>query len=57
MRVLNVLKWTICHPVMRIHIHLVSQLKLFNLDAYAHNSQHYKDCNPDMLTDEGTSTG
>jgi len=28
----------------------------FTLDAYAQDSQHHKDFNPDMLTDEGTST-
>jgi len=31
--------------------------QLFNLDAYAQDSQHDKDYYPDMLTDEGTSTG
>jgi len=31
--------------------------KFFNLDASAQDSQHDTDFNPDMLTDEGTSTG
>jgi len=31
--------------------------QFFNLDAYAQDSQHDTDYNPDMLTDEGTSTG
>jgi len=31
--------------------------ELFNLDASAQDSQHNKDFDPDMLTDEGTSTG
>jgi len=31
--------------------------QFFNLDAYAKDSKHNKDCNPDLLPDEGTSTG
>jgi len=31
--------------------------QFFNLDAYAQYSQHHTDFNPDMLTDEGISTG
>jgi len=30
--------------------------QFLNLDAYAQDSQHDKDFNPYMLTDEGTST-
>jgi len=29
----------------------------FNIDTYAQNSQYDKDFNPDLLTEEGTSTG
>jgi len=28
-----------------------------NLDAYAKDCKRNEDCNPDLLTDEGTSTG
>jgi len=31
--------------------------QLFNHDVYTQDSQHDKDFNPDMLTDERTSTG
>jgi hypothetical protein len=31
--------------------------EVFTLDVYAQDCQHNTDCNPDMLTDEGTSTG
>jgi hypothetical protein len=31
--------------------------QFFHLDAYSMDRQLEKDCNPDMLTDEGTSTG
>jgi len=31
--------------------------QVFNLDAYAKDSKRDKDFNPDLLTDEGTSTG
>jgi len=31
--------------------------EFFTLDASAQDSQHDTDCDPEMLTDEGTSTG
>jgi len=31
--------------------------EFFNLNAYAKDRKHYKDCIPDLRTDEGTSTG
>jgi len=31
--------------------------RFFNLDAYAQDSQPDTDYNPDMLTDEGSTTG
>jgi len=39
-----------------LHTHLPST-QFFNLDAYAQDGQHDKDFNPDMLTEERTSTG
>jgi len=33
------------------------RVQFSTLDAYAQDIQHDTDCNPDMLTDEGTSTG
>jgi len=35
----------------------LSSPQLFNPDAYAQESQHGRDFIPDMLTDEGKSTG
>jgi len=39
-----------------IHTHLRSD-QFVNPDAYAEDRKRDKDCNPDLLTDEGTSTG
>jgi hypothetical protein len=36
---------------------LLPGAEFFNLDAFAQDSQYNIYCNPDMLTNEGTSTG
>jgi len=54
---LNGPKSSICRPDMSIHIQPFLLLIFFTLDASAQDSQHNTDFDPDMLTDEGTSTG
>jgi len=45
-------------PPGYVYIHTpLPSAQFFNLDAYAKDCKHDKDFNPDMLTDEGTSTG
>jgi len=46
----------VCHLDMSIHTPLPSG-QFFNPDAYAKDCKHDKFFNPDLLTDEGTSTG
>jgi hypothetical protein len=41
---------------MRIHVHLFPEPEYFTVHVSAQDSQHNADCDPDMLTDEGTST-
>jgi len=57
MRDLKFPKLTICHPDMCIHSTPLHNTHLSNLDAYIHYSQHDTDFTPDMLTDDGISTG
>jgi len=45
-------------PPGYVYIHTSpASAQFFNLDAYAKDCKHDTDFNPDLLTDEGTSTG
>jgi len=45
-------------PLGYVYSHApLSSTQWFNCDAYHNDCQHIADYNPDMLTDEGTSTG
>jgi len=45
-------------PPGHVYIHTpLSSAQFFNLDAYAKDRKRDQDCNPDSLTDQGTSTG
>ena len=45
-------------PLRYVYIHTPHpSAQFFNFDAYAKDCKCDKDCNPDLLTDEGTSTG
>jgi len=45
-------------PCSYVYLHTpLPSVQFFHLDAYGQDSQHDADLNPDLLTDEGTSTG
>jgi hypothetical protein len=44
-------------PCRYVYTHIpLPNAQWFKLDAYAHNSKDERDCIPNLLTDEGTST-
>jgi hypothetical protein len=47
---------SVLHSSVYIHTRL-PRTQFFNLDAYARDRKQDTDFNPDLLTDEGTSTG